>query len=934
MLTRVFKLTRYFSLLSLIVVVLAGGLLATLVRQQQVDHLESLAADRNATMTRLFQNLLWQDIEPLLISPQANSADSAQITRLNTKLKVWLRESDVAKIKVYNLSGVTVFSTERSQVGEDKSSNSGYQSARRGSLVSELVHRGKFSASEGDIHDVDLVSSYVPVSINGRVVAVFELYQNVTTQLDDINRTAATTTILIAAILLALYLVQLLVVRRAQSVISAQEARLENINQELDQRVENRTAELRQSEARINELLTEQRIIFDNAHVGILVLKERRILRSNQRIAELFGFTRPEEYEASSTEIFYASHEDFIAAGNVGYRQLKEHGVAHFETEMRRKDGTPIWIMQSGRPLDAASVLDGVSIWVYTDVTELKRSETESRIAAAAFESQQGMLVTDAKGIVLRINRKFTEMSGFLADDIVGKNPRVLQSGQHDGAFFAAMWSEIRDKGSWQGEILDKRKNGEIFPNWVTISVVKNKDDEVTHYVAAYVDITERKAAEEKINQLAFYDQLTGLPNRTLVLDRLQHVWRKSQRTGQYAAILIIDLDQFAALNDTKGHAYGDILLQSAAARLSRDVPQADTIARHGGDEFVMLLSTNETDLDAAIVSIESDCERILALLKQPHQLPDIDYICTASIGVTCFNGRISSADDLMRQADLAMYRSKKAGGNCFTFFDKAMETAALEHMRLSADMRHGIEDRQFEVYYQAQVDGKQTHIVGAEALIRWNHPSRGRVSPAEFIPHAEQSGLIVPLGKWILEDVCSQLARWSGMPEFASLVMAVNVSAHQLREADFVEMVIAILERSGAKPQRLKLELTESVFAGDADQIVTKMSSLKAIGIGFSIDDFGTGYSSLSYLSRMPLDQLKIDQSFVADLETNESHVSICAATISLAHSLKLKVVAEGVETEAQRYFLGTVHQCDLLQGYLFSKPLPLAEFEALCRR
>jgi diguanylate cyclase (GGDEF)-like protein len=495
------------------------------------------------------------------------------------------------------------------------------------------------------------------------------------------------------------------------------------------------------------------------------------------------------------------------------------------------------------------------------------------------------------------------------------------------------MWTEIRNKGSWQGEILDKRKNGEIFPNWVTISVVKDKNNEVTHYVAAYVDITERKAAEERINQLAFYDQLTGLPNRTLVLDRLQHVWRNSQRSGQYAAILIIDLDQFAALNDTKGHAYGDILLQSAAARLIQDMPQADTIARHGGDEFVVLLSTNEADLDAAIVRIESDCERILSLLEQPHQLPDIDYVCTASIGVTCFNGQISSVDDLMRQADLAMYRSKKAGGNCFTFFDQAMETAALEHMRLSADMRHGIEDRQFEVHYQAQVDGKQTRIVGAEALIRWNHPTRGRVSPAEFIPHAEQSGLIVPLGKWILEDVCQQLARWAGMPEFAALIIAVNVSAYQLREADFVEMVIAILERTGANPQRLKLELTESVFAGDADQIVAQMSSLKAIGIGFSIDDFGTGYSSLSYLSRMPLDQLKIDQSFVADLENNESHVSICAATISLAHSLKLTVVAEGVETEAQRYFLGTVHQCDMLQGYLFSKPLPLAEFEALCR-
>jgi diguanylate cyclase (GGDEF)-like protein/PAS domain S-box-containing protein len=563
---------------------------------------------------------------------------------------------------------------------------------------------------------------------------------------------------------------------------------------------------------------------------------------------------------------------------------------------------------------------------------EVEARTRELKVAATAFDSQQCMVITDADTVILQVNRAFTEDTGYSANEVIGRTTRTLKSGRHDKAFYETMWQAIIAQGHWQGEIYGRRKSGEIYPKSLTISAVKSDSGEVTHYVGTYVDISDQKRAEARIANLAFFDQLTGLPNRSLLADRFQQAVASHERSGEFGALLMLDLDSFKSINDTQGHSTGDLLLKEVALRLGRHTRQGDTLARLGGDEFVILLCGIESNMATeAAAGVERVAQKLLRLLTMPYTLAGETFHCHASIGIALYAGVELGFDDAMRQADLAMYQSKQAGGNSYHFFDPAMEKAALHHARIEADLRRAAEEDQFELYYQPLVDGQRGKIAGAEALIRWHHPERGMVPPFEFIGHAERTGLIIPIGYWVLETACQQLATWAQRPETAALTISVNVSAQQFPQGDFVEKVIGILKRTGADPRLLKIELTESMFAERPDEIIRKMNLLKMLGVLFSLDDFGTGYSSLSYLARMPLDQLKIDRSFVSAIESGDNNVTICAATISLAHGLDLKVVAEGVETDAQRYFLSTVHKCDLLQGYLFSKPVPISDFEKL---
>ncbi len=448
-------------------------------------------------------------------------------------------------------------------------------------------------------------------------------------------------------------------------------------------------------------------------------------------------------------------------------------------------------------------------------------------------------------------------------------------------------------------------------------------------------DLIERKRAEEKIAELAFFDQLTGLPNRTLLMDRLQQAMAASSRSGSHGALLFIDLDNFKTLNDTLGHDMGDTLLKQVAQRLTPCVREGDTVARLGGDEFVVILAGLNTGESDAASGIETVAEKILAELNKPYQLDNLLHRSTASIGVTLFRSDLVAIDDLMKQADLAMYRSKAAGRNTISFFDPDMEASVKERATLEIDFRRAIHEKQFLLYYQAQLvsDMGIDRIVGAEALVRWQHPQRGIVLPAEFIPMAEETGLILPLGHWVLETACTQLAIWATQPEMAHLTVAVNVSAYQLRQHDFVDQVLAVLDKTGANPQRLKLELTESLLVSNVEEVIEKMFALKVKGVGFSLDDFGTGFSSLSYLKRMPLDQLKIDYSFVREVLSDLNDASIAKTIIALARSLGLGVIAEGVETESQRDFLFSAG-CKAYQGFLFSRPLPLDGFEEFSQK
>ncbi|MDO9269126.1 MAG: EAL domain-containing protein [Methylobacter sp.] len=562
-----------------------------------------------------------------------------------------------------------------------------------------------------------------------------------------------------------------------------------------------------------------------------------------------------------------------------------------------------------------------------TDITENKRAEEELRIAAVAFEAQEGIMITNADNLILRVNRAFTDITGYSPEELIGQSPRLFKSGYYDEAFYADMWECINCTGSWQGEIWDQRKNGEIYPKWLTITAVKDSAGKITHYVGSQTDISARKASEEEIKQLAYYDPLTALPNRRLLLDRLQQALATSTRSKKYGALLFIDLDNFKSLNDHLGHDMGDVLLQQVAQRLMDCVRKGDTVSRQGGDEFVIMLEELSKNIEEAAVKAKTIGEKIIISLNQAYQLTCHEYRNTPSIGITLFINHQHEINTLLKRADIAMYGAKAAGRNTLRFFDQDMQEAVTARAALEADLRFALIKNQFKLYFQRQTrhDGQ---TVGAEVLLRWEHPERGFVPPHEFIPLAEEIGLIIPVGQWVLEDTCAQLKRWESHAQTRDLQLAVNVSARQFHQPDFTEQVCAILNKSAIKADRLKLEFTESLVFDDIDDTIAKMQRLKEIGVSFSIDDFGTGYSSLACLAQLPFDQLKIDQSFVHNIGVKSADTVIVQTIIGMANNLGMDIIAEGVETEEQRAFL-ELHGCLIYQGNLIGETVSLEEFE-----
>lgn len=596
------------------------------------------------------------------------------------------------------------------------------------------------------------------------------------------------------------------------------------------------------------------------------------------------------------------------------------------EYRIRFEDGTVRWLFGKSAPqrLD-----DGSILWhgYISDITERKLDEAQLRIAATAFESHDGMFITDASTTILRVNRAFCDITGYSAAEAVGQTPRLLSSGRHDAAFYSAMQTALDTCGSWQGEIWNRRRNGEVFPEWLSISTVKDDSQTVTHYVSNFSDITGRKMAEDQIKHLAFYDPLTGLPNRRLLLDRLRQALTSSKGYHRRGALLFIDLDNFKTLNDTQGHGQGDLMLRQVAERLNYCVRAGDTVARLGSDEFVVMLQDLKGEPTDAASQAEAVGEQIVATLRQPFQLVQFSHHTSASVGLALFHGSSFQVEDLLKRADLALHKAKDSGGNGLRFFDPEMQATMTARAQLEADLRQGLLEEQFVLYYQPQVD-QEGRLTGVEALVRWAHPLRGLISPAHFIPLAEETRLILPLGQWVLETACQQLRVWSTQAGATHLTISVNVSALQFLGDQFVDEVLATLARTDAPPHRLKLELTESVLVNDVENVIAKMLALKAHGVGFSLDDFGTGYSSLSYLKRLPLDQLKIDQSFLREALTNSKDAAIVQATITLGKNLGMMVIAEGVETQTQRVFL-EAQGCHNFQGYFFGRPGVIADLD-----
>jgi diguanylate cyclase (GGDEF)-like protein/PAS domain S-box-containing protein len=757
------------------------------------------------------------------------------------------------------------------------------------------------------------------------------LFRNERLLLAEIDPQVRQATLIAALILLIPSLLGLWMALRYGRRWHRSDAALRDANTQLESRIKERTDELQRSEIR-------HRTLFESAVDAVLVMTPERYIDCNPAAVALFGATTTADillkHPSTLSPEKQANGESSRVQANLLLAQMMATADAKlsFEWTHRRLDNGQNFIARvnlSRMDIDGQALIQ-VNL---RDMTATKRAQEALRIAATAFESQEGMAVTDSNLVFLQVNPAFCRITGYSAQEAVGQTPRLLQSGRHEAAFYAELWNALNRFGMWQGEIWNRRKSGEVYPEWITISAVKDERDQTTHYVAVFTDITSHKEAENQIQHLAFYDPLTQLPNRRLLMDRLEQAITASARHLRLNALLFVDLDNFKTINETLGHLHGDQLLTQVAIRLSHCVRDGDSVARLGGDEFVVILEDLSENAIEAANQAEAVAEKIRLELSLPYVIEGANLLSTPSIGVALFGGSLAdTAEDPIKRAELAMYQAKAAGRNTVRFFDPKMQAVVTARATLETDLREALVQGQLTLHYQAQVVG-DGRITGAEALVRWAHPVRGNVSPVEFIPLAEETGLILPLGQWVLETACRQLALWADHDTMAPLTLAVNVSARQFHHPDFVAHVAGVLEHTGANPKRLKLELTESLLVADVEDIIAKMATLKARGVGFSLDDFGTGYSSLSYLKRLPLDQLKIDQGFVRNILTDANDASIAKMVVALAESLGLSVIAEGVEMEAQRDFLARLG-CHAYQGFYFSRPVPVEQFSELVLR
>lgn len=578
-----------------------------------------------------------------------------------------------------------------------------------------------------------------------------------------------------------------------------------------------------------------------------------------------------------------------------------------------------------GNPLRALGLVQ--------DITERVNNLDELRLAATMFKAHAGILITETDGTILRVNPAFEEMTGYSSSELVGNNPRMLQSGKQSKEFYNKIWGKVAKDGTWQGELWNKRKDGALYAEWLTLTAVNDDVGEVTHYVGTSQDITERKEAESQIEYLAYHDDLTDLANRRLLHDRLRQNIASCKRHNEFGAVLLLDLDRFKDLNDSLGHSVGDEILRQVASRLKEIVREDDTVARLGGDEFVVVLSSVGNDISTIGVKVQAIAEKIRISLLQPYKQKNGQCYSTVSIGISLFPEKTENIDDIIKHADTALYRAKAQGRNTSCFYKPSMQIEVDAKLAIGDGLRKALENKEFILYYQPQVNDRH-ELLGAEALIRWQHPEQGMIPPDRFIPVAEDTGLILDIGLWVLQEAARQVAEWhaAGICKQDMLRLSVNVSPRQFRQPDFAAQVLSVFEHAGVSPDCIELEVTESMLMDDLDDIVKKMKELRRHGIRISIDDFGTGYSSLAYLKQLPLDQLKIDQSFIRDITSDDNDGVVVETIIAMASHLGLGVIAEGVENQRQLDFL-IEKGCKAFQGYYFSQALSVDDFERYIR-
>ena len=560
----------------------------------------------------------------------------------------------------------------------------------------------------------------------------------------------------------------------------------------------------------------------------------------------------------------------------------------------------------------------------------IQRNEERSRLRLAGYVfnfSGEAIMITDSANNIVDVNAAFIKLTGYDKAEVLCRNPSLLSSGRNTDEEYKIMWEAILKDGWWQGELWQKHKDSSVHPRFMTVSVVRDRFGDIEYYLANFVDISSYKESELRVAHLAHHDVLTGLPNRLHLQIFLAQSILIAKRRSEQLAVMFLDLDRFKNVNDTLGHPIGDELLIQVAVRLRSCIRDYDVVARLGGDEFVVILRGPDILSDAIVVAKKLNQELSLPFLIGTHTLHT-----STSIGIALYPDNAEHIDDLMKNADTSMYFAKSDGGNAFRFFSPAMNLGAHEKLKMESQLFSAIENQELRLHYQIQVD-EHYRPLGAEALIRWLPPERGMVWPAQFIPLIEESGLILPIGHWVLDTACAQLKAWQHDALARDLILAVNVSARQFRQPDFVDQVEKVVLRHAINPALLKLEITESLLLKNIDEVIEIMSALRTLGVQFSLDDFGTGYSCLQYLKCLPLNQIKIDRSFVRDLATDNSDKAIVRTIIAMAQNLNLNVIAEGVETDEQRQILQSMG-CTHYQGYLFGKPVPIEEFEALLKQ
>lgn len=691
-------------------------------------------------------------------------------------------------------------------------------------------------------------------------------------------------------------------------------------NARLAHEVQKRTAALAASERSF-------RAFFELASVGVAQVDARtgRFLRINRKYCDIVGYSEQEMLERSFRDITYP--ED-ILLDRQQRRDLMAGRIPEFTVEKRyiHKNGSIVWVLISVSPLWSGDQERRHNLAVIRDITKRKQAEEELVFAAKVFDNSiEGIVVTDADATILQVNPAFTVITGYGPAEAIGQNPRMLKSDKHLPAFYQAMWNQLAREGQWAGELWNRRKNGEVYPEWLTISAISNPLGRVTHYIGLFHDITELKRQQEALEHQAQHDALTNLPNRVLLNDRLAMALARMKRKSVKAALLFLDLDHFKNINDGFGHVAGDNLLVELSRRLKEQLRIGDTLARQGGDEFLILLPEVDSVDDVGLVAL-----RLLNSLRQPFHHQDIEYFIGASIGVTIAPDDGTDADTLIKNADMAMYRAKQLGRNNYQFFTPELDAQAHRRISLESKLRRGIEQGELELHFQPVVSSGSGKIHGAEALVRWRHEGE-LIAPGEFIPLAEESGLILPLGEWVLRTAAGRARAWQDAGY--RLGLSINLSSRQFTDQELVKLYLAVLADTGLEPGRLYFEITESLLMKEIDRAQHILGALRDIGGKFYLDDFGTGYSSLAYLKRLPLDGLKIDRSFIRDIESDADSRAIVEAIVSLAQTLHLAIVAEGVETTEQLGFLQGMGPM-LIQGYLASPPVPAERFDALLRQ